>query len=373
MFLRNSTHSFMLLTAVLATAQALALSQKPISNESILKLSLGGASAEVLLAYVKAAASVTPLSSDDALALQNEGVPDSVVTAYLARQAEDRLLPSVPSPLRPAPTRMLRVTGQLERVPNLSRKWEENTKEPHRFGSGRRDDTSQARREGRRGAQLLPWYKDPFVQGIVLLFASRVSDAGSNNLPVGAQQPVCWCAQGNGCTSLRVLSVQGDCGRLETPGDGKWDRHFSSSEWKTLRYADTFIALNLDLPPTAKAVELSILANRCSDTGSYMFPIPSTHTDMSPGSPAPFYLSFSPHGSKDFSASIELRLLTDGEGAFDVELKNVKMDDRDSESAALMEKCIHEHGGAQCHYVSLEQDLDGLQAGAGTSDSTRCQ
>jgi hypothetical protein len=127
------------------------------------------------------------------------------------------------------------------------------------------------------------------------------------------------------------------------------------------------------MPPAAKVVGLSILANRCSKVGSYMFPITSTHTDTSPGSPVPFYLFFSPHGSKDFSASIELRLLTDGEGVFDVELKNVNMDDRDSESRASTEKCIREHGSAQCHYVSLDEDLDGLQAGVATWDSTRCQ
>jgi hypothetical protein len=167
--------------------------------------------------------------------------------------------------------------------------------------------------------------------------------------------------------------VQGACGRLETPGDGKWDRHLSSSEWKMLRYGDTFVALNLNMPPTAKVVALSILANRCADAGSYMFPITSTHTEISPGSPAPFYLVFSPHGSRDFSASIELRILADGDGAFDVELKNVKMDDRDSESRTSTEKCIKEHGSAQCRYVSLEEDLDGLQAGVATWDSTRCK
>jgi hypothetical protein len=352
MFLRKTALGFILLTAVFATAPVLTEppAQTPISKDNILELHLGGASVEVLLAYVKAAASVTPLSPDDVLALKKKGVPDPVIAAYLDRQAEGSSPSSVPSPPKPAPTRRLRITGQLERVPNLSRRWDKYTKE-----------------------LKLRLYKDPLAQGVALLFTSRVSDAGSNNLPVGPQQPVCWCARGNGCTSLRVLSVQNGCGRLETPGDGKWDRHLSSSEWRTLRYGDTFVALNLDMPPTAKVVELSILANRCSDTGSYMFPITSTRTDMSPGSPVPFYLVFSPHGSKDFSASIELRVLTEGEGAFDVELRNVKMDDRDSESRASTEKCIREHGSAQCHYVSLDEDLDGLQAGVAMLDSTRCR
>jgi len=249
-----------------------------------------------------------------------------------------------------APTRSLRITGRLERVYDLTRKWEKYSAD-----------------------LVLPFFKDPMGQGVTLLLASRVSDAGRINLPVGPQQPVCWCARGRGCTSLRVLSVQGGCGRLEAPGDGKWDRHLSSSEWKTLRYGDAFVALNIDMPPAAKVVELSILANRCGDAGSYMFPITSTHTDISPGSPAPFYLLFSPRGSKDFSASIELRLVADGEGAFDVELKNVTMDDRDGESRASTAQCIKEHGSSQCRYVSLEEDLDGLQAGVATWDSTRCQ
>ena len=351
MFPRTTVLGLTLLIAIFAASSALTEppAQTPGSKDGILKLHLGGAPVEVLLAYVKTAASVTPLSPDDVLALRKEGVAECVIAAHLARQAEDSAVSNVASPPKPAPERRLRITARLERFPNLPRRWNKYTKETN-----------------------LPWYEDPLAQGVVLLLGSRVSDAGNANLPVGPQQPVCWCARG-GCTSLRVLSLHDGCGRLETPGDGRWDRHFSSSEWKTLRYADTFIALNIDMPPTAKAVGLSFLANRCSNVGGYMFPITSTHTDKDPGSPVPFYLFFSPHGSRDFSASIELRLLTDGEGAFDVELKNVTMEDRDSESRASIDTCIREHGSAQCKYASLAEDLDGLQAGVATWDSTRCQ
>jgi len=354
MVLRTTALGFILLTAILATTPALAEppAEMPVSKDSILRLHLGGGSVEGLLAYVKAAASVTPLSADDVLALKKEGVPDSVIAAYLARQAEGSSLPNAQAPPKPEPTRKLRITGRLERVPNLDRTW-------NKFKY--------------KEELNLAWYKDPLAQGIFLLLTSRVSDAANINLHVGPQQPVCWCARGRGCASLRVLSVQSGCGRLETPGDGQWDRHLSSSEWKTLRYGDTFVALNIEMPPTAKVVGLSILANRCSDIGSYMYPITSTHTGTKAGGPVPFYLLFSPHDSKDFSASIELRLLADGEGLFDVELKNVKMDDRDIESRASTEKCIREHGSAQCYFASLEEDLDGILAGVETWDSTRCQ
>lgn len=352
MSLRETALSSVLLAALLAAAPALAQSpaQTPISRDGILALQHGGASVEDLLAIVKAAASVTPLAPDDVLALKHAGVPDSVIAVYLARQAEGVSLSSAPASPNPAPTRRLRITGQLSRVLNLTRSW---VKFPE--------------------ALVLPYFKDPMGQGVMLLIASRVSDAGRNNIPMAPQQPVCWCASGNGCTSLKVLSVQGSCGRLENPGDGNWERHLSSSEWKTVRYQDTFVALNLDMPPIARVVELSILANRCGGAGSYMFPITSTHTDRRPGSPAPFYLSFNPHGSKDFTASIELRIVTDGVGAFDVGLANVTIDDRDSETSATTEKCMRAHGGPECRWVSLDEDLDGLLAGVATPDSSRCQ
>lgn len=75
MFLRKTALSFIVLTAVFATAPVLTEppAQTPISKDSILELHLGGGSVEVLLAYVKAAASVTPLSPDDVLALKQGG------------------------------------------------------------------------------------------------------------------------------------------------------------------------------------------------------------------------------------------------------------------------------------------------------------
>ncbi len=352
MFLRNIALSSIALTAIVAASPQLAEPpvKTPISKDSILELHRGGGAVDALLASIKTAASVIPLSPADVVALKKEGVPDSVIDAYLARQAEDSSRSDAASPSKTAPTRRLRITGQLERVPNLPRRWNKLTKDA-----------------------VLPWNGEPGAQSVVLLFTSRVSDIGSNSLPGRPEQPVCWCSHGSGCASLRVLSVQGGCGRLETPGDGNWDRHLSSSEWKTLRYGDTFVALDLDMPPTAKVVQLSILANRCSESGSFMFPITSAHSDVSPGFPVPVNLFFSPRDSKDFSASIELRLLTDGMGVFDIELRNVKMDDRDSESRAATEKCIKEHGSGHCRYVSLDEDLDGVSAGVATLDSTSCE
>lgn len=256
---------------------------------------------------------------------------------------------SVPLPTGTAPTRMLRVTGRFDRSIGLTAHWEHYSKD-----------------------QALPWFADPAVPGAVLLFVSRVSDVPGHYLAMAPQQPVCWCAPGK-CSSLRVLSVQGECGRLESPGDGNWERHVSSSQWKTLGYADTFIALNLELPPTATAVELSILAERCAKGGSFMFPITSTHTDARPGSPIPVYLSFSPHGSSDFTATIELRLRSDGDGAFDVEVTGVKMDDRDLVSRARAEECVAQRRGSACRYASLEPDLDGVLAGVANGDFTHCQ
>jgi len=256
---------------------------------------------------------------------------------------------SAPSPTGTAPVRRLRVTGRFDRSIGLTAHWEHYSKE-----------------------QALPWFADPAVAGAVLLVASRVSDVASHYLAMAPQQPVCWCAPGK-CSSLKVLSVQGECGRLESPGDGNWDRHLSSSQWKTLGYADTFVAVNLELPPTATAVELSILAERCGKSGSFMFPITSTHTDTKPGSPVPIYLSFSPHGSSDFTATVELHLLADGDGAFDLEVKGVKVDDRDPASRARAEECVAQHRGSECRYVSLEPDLDGVVAGVGNEDFTHCQ
>ncbi len=249
-----------------------------------------------------------------------------------------------------AATRTLRVVGRLDRVPGLGRGWQSAGKKVKE-----------------------QWYREPSGQGVVLLFAARVRDAGGRNLPVGAQQPVCWCVHRGGCVSLRTLSLRGECGRLETPGDGAWERHFSGSQWKTLPWAESFVALTVDLPPSAKAVELSILANDCGETGSFMFPVTSTHTGTSPGTPAPFYLAFSPRESRDFTATLELRILTDNEGNFDVELKKVWMDDRDPESRAAFEACVREHGDAGCRYVTLEEDPDGNAAGAGDRDSARCE
>ncbi len=258
---------------------------------------------------------------------------------------------SQPSPAREATaTRRLRVVGRLDRAPGLGRGWVVN---------------AQKAKE--------QWYGEPQVQGVVLLFASRIKDPGGQNLPVGAQQPVCWCARGGGCTSLRTLSVQGECGRLEAPGDGRWYRHFSGSQWRSLPWAETFVAVNLDLPQSAKGVELSILANECDDSGSFMFPITSTHTDETPGAPAPFYLLFSPRESRDFTATVELRLLTDNEGNFDVELTKVRMEDRDPDSRAAFEACVRERGSALCRYVSLEGDPDGAVAGASARESSHCE
>jgi hypothetical protein len=256
---------------------------------------------------------------------------------------------SVPSPAGTAPTRRLRVTGRFDRSIGLTAHWEHYSKE-----------------------LALPWFADPAVAGAVLLFASRVSDVPGHYLAMAPQQPVCWCAPGK-CTSLKVSSVQGECGRLENPGDGNWERHLSGSQWKTLGYTDTFVALNLELPPTVTAVELSFLANRCAKGGSFMFPITSTHTDTKPGSPIPVYLSFSPHGSSDFTATIEVRLLSDGAGAFDVEVTGVKMDDRDPASRARAEECVAQHRGSECRYASLEPDLDGVLAGVANGDLKHCQ
>ena len=290
-----------------------------------------------------------PTSKDVTRALKNDGTSGSVNTALVSGQEAPDRSSSTQAPPGGAPRRMLRITAQLERRLQLVRRWTRFSRE---FNP--------------------TWYDDPAVRGVVLLLTSRVRDAGGNILPMAPRQPVCWCARGE-CTSLRTLSAQGECGRLGTPGDGIWDAHVSGSEWKVLKYGDAFVAANMELPPTAKTVELSILTNRCGDGVSFMFPITSSQTDAHPGAPVPFYLSFSPRGSRDFTATVEMRLLADGQGLFDVEVASVTMDDRDVDTKAATEKCIREHGGARCGFVSLEPDLDGLVAGVAATDAARCR
>ena len=290
-----------------------------------------------------------PTSKDATRALKSDGASGSANNAFVSGQEAADRSPSPQTPPGAAPRRMLRITGQLERHLQLARRWT-------RFSPA-----------------LNPtWYDDPAVRGVVLLLTSRVRDAGGNVLPMAPRQPVCWCARGE-CTSLRRLSVQGDCGRLGTPGDGIWDSRVSGSEWKVLEYGDAFVAANMELPPTARTFELSVLTNRCGEGVSFMFPITSSHTDARAGSPVPFYLTFSPHGSRDFTATVGIRLLTDGQGLFDVEVASVTMEDRDVETQTATEKCIRERGDARCGFVSLEPDLDGLVAGVTATDATRCR